>query len=467
MINLWHRFFQALQPPTNVEKVPIENHDQLYSQYRMRVFIGIFIGYAGYYLVRKNISLMIPMLEQSYGYSKSQQGLILGATSLCYGFSKFLMGWVSDRSNAKVFLSIGLLGSAFISCLYGFFPALFGSYFLLIAMMGLNGWFQGMGWAPCGRVMVHWFSVSERGSKMAVWNVAHNVGQSIPALFISLGAASYIGWTAPMLIPGICAIIVAALSYYFVEDTPASVGLPPVEEFKGEKASQQERHVRRLTPRQEFFYYVLYNKYLWYLAFANLFIYLARYAVIDWLPSYLTQVRHFSPELAGFSYSLYELAGIPGTLLCGWLSDKYFQGRRAPAGVLFMVLVTLVLYAYWLLPNDQVVLINLCVLALGFLIYGPVMLVGLHAIDLVPKSVAGTAAGFTGLFGYVGGATCANALFGWIVDNYGWDGGFALLMVSCFAAILFLSLTWQVGKDHQAARIKIKKLPISLSFGLR
>jgi OPA family glycerol-3-phosphate transporter-like MFS transporter len=39
----------------------------------------------------------------------------------------------------------------------------------------------------------------------------------------------------------------------------------------------------------------------------------------------------------------------------------------------------------------------------GFLIDGPVMLIGVHALDLVPKKAAGTAAGFTGLFHYVGG----------------------------------------------------------------
>ena len=41
---------------------------------------------------------------------------------------------------------------------------------------------------------------------------------------------------------------------------------------------------------------------------------------------------------------------------------------------------------------------------IGFLIYGPVMLIGLHALELAPKKAAGTAAGFTGLFGYLGGS---------------------------------------------------------------
>ncbi|KRF51663.1 hypothetical protein ASG97_07195 [Bacillus sp. Soil745] len=49
-------------------------------------------------------------------------------------------------------------------------------------------------------------------------------------------------------------------------------------------------------------------------------------------------------------------------------------------------------------------------IAIGFLIYGPVMLIGLQALDLVPKKAAGTAAGLTGLFGYLGGSVAANAI---------------------------------------------------------
>ncbi len=78
---------------------------------------------------------------------------------------------------------------------------------------------------------------------------------------------------------------------------------------------------------------------------------------------------------------------------------------------------------------------------IGFLIYGPVMLIGLQALELAPKKAAGTAAGFTGLFGYLGGSVAANALVGYTVDHFGWDGGFKLLIGACLLAILFLCLT--------------------------
>jgi OPA family glycerol-3-phosphate transporter-like MFS transporter len=408
----------------------------------------------------------MPELEHLYGYTKFQQGLMLGATSFAYGISKFVMGWVSDRSNAKVFLTIGLVCSGIISCLFGFYPALFNNYSLLLFLMYLNGWFQGMGWPPCGRIMVHWFSAKERGAKMAIWNMAHNIGQAFPAVLLSMGFTLWLGWNAALYIPGLLAIVIAFISYYLLEDTPGSVGLPSIEVYKQEPSlHQQDYELEKLTLIQQLNTYIFGNKYLWFLAFANLFVYLTRYAIIDWLPSYLVEVRGFSTEKASFSYSLYEVAGIAGTFLCGWMSDKFFDGRRAPAGVLCMILIGLVMNVYWFAPNNQPLLIDICILLMGFLIYGPVMLIGLHALDLVPKHVAGTAAGFTGLFGYVGGATCANALFGWIVDHYGWDGGFILLCLSCLFATFFLLLTWNAGRPEDKKKF-LKEKTVSLRYNI-
>ncbi|NMS52449.1 MFS transporter, partial [Vibrio parahaemolyticus] len=111
--------------------------------------------------------------------------------------------------------------------------------------------------------------------------------------------------------------------------------------------------------------------------------------------------------------------GIPGTLLCGWISDKLFKGRRAPAGILFMVLVTVAVMVYWFNPAGNPTVDMMALIAIGFLIYGPVMLIGLYALELAPKKAAGTAAGLTGLFGYLGGAVAANAILGYTVDHFG------------------------------------------------
>lgn len=103
-------------------------------------------------------------------------GLVANAVLFSYGLSKFFMAMLSDRANARYFMPLGLALSAVVNLLLAFVPVLSASVGVFAAMMFLNGWFQGMGWPPSGRVLVHWFSTNERGWKTSIWNCAHNVG---------------------------------------------------------------------------------------------------------------------------------------------------------------------------------------------------------------------------------------------------------------------------------------------------
>jgi OPA family glycerol-3-phosphate transporter-like MFS transporter len=117
-----------------------------------------------------------------------------------------------------------------------------------------------------------------------------------------------------------------------------------------------------------------------------------------------------------------------------------------------MFLVLIAVIVYWLNPAGQPSIDIGALMAIGFLIYGPVMLIGLYALELVPKKAAGTAAGLTGLFGYLGGAVVANIVLGYTVDYFGWDGGFYLLIGGCICAIVLIAMT----AKHEVAHIHKK-----------
>lgn len=434
---------RLLRPAPHKAQLPDSEIDATYKKLRWQVFVGIFVGYAGYYLVRKVFSMVMPdLIEQ--GFTKGQLGLALSAISIAYGLSKFVMATVSDRSNARIFLPLGLILSAITMIFMGLLPFATASVAAMFVFLFINGWFQGMGWPPCGRVMVHWFSVKERGTKMSIWNVAHNVGGGIMAPLAIAGISVFGVWQGKLYFPAVIALLIAFITYMLVRDTPQSCGLPSIEKFTNTHTkSYDQSHEKELSTRQILFDYVLVNKLIWYIAFANAFIYLVRYGVLDWAPTYLKENKGFSLSETGWAYFLYEWAGIPGTLLCGWLSDKIFKGRRAPATIIYMALVTVMVIVYWKNPPGNPLIDNLALVAIGFLIYGPVMLIGVHALDLVPKKAAGTAAGLTGLFGYLGGALFANAAMGYVVDHWGWDGGFIILVASCVLAIVFTAFTWK------------------------
>jgi OPA family glycerol-3-phosphate transporter-like MFS transporter len=411
----------------------------------MQVFLGIWVGYAGYYLVRKNFTLAMPYLIEQ-GYTKADLGLALSGVSIAYGLSKFLMGSVSDRSNARTFMSLGLMLSALTLIFMGTVPYATSSVAIMFALLMLNGWFQGMGWPPSGRVMVHWFSPHERGTKMAFWNVAHNIGGGLVGPIAILGVFLFSDWHSILYFHGYLALAVAVFIYLMVRDTPQSQGLPPIEAFHHDypKSFQYgDNHEAEFSAKQIFFDYVLNNKLLWTIAVANAFVYLVRYGVLDWAPTYLSEVKAFTFEESGWAYAFYEFAGIPGTLLCGWISDRVFNGRRAPVSIGFMLCTLVCVVIYWTNPVGNPNVDIAMLIGIGFFVYGPIMLIGVHALDLAPKKAAGTAAGFTGLFGYVGGAVSANVLIGYLIDAAGWDAGFALICGACVMAIILISFTWK------------------------
>jgi OPA family glycerol-3-phosphate transporter-like MFS transporter len=422
--------------------------DREYRRNRRSVFAGIFIGYAAYYLVRNNLALAIPDILKEYPqHSKADLGWALTALSIAYGVSKFLMGSISDRANPKYFLPLGLLLSSAIMFVSGTAKAMYASLGLVIAVQALNGWVQGMGWPPCGKLMVHWFSTRERGRVVSTWNVGHNVGGALVAWLALRGLMLFGDWGAKFYFNAMVAAVLAGVAFVLLRDTPQAYGLPPVEVYRNDfPPDYNAGSERTFTYREIFVEHVLSNKYLWAIAIANAFIYFVRYGVVNWIPTYLQTAKGFSFSESSAGWALYEFAAIPGTIACGWVSDTIFKGRRAPATILFMALTLVAVVVYWLNQHGPLWIDYAALFAIGFLIYGPIMLVGLHALDLVPKQAAGTAAGFTGFFGYVFGSAIAGSGVGWIADRWGWPGVFMTMVACCVLTIVFSAMTL----GHQA-----------------
>jgi OPA family glycerol-3-phosphate transporter-like MFS transporter len=432
-----------LRPATPAPPLPAEAVEPAYKRLRVQVFIAIFVGYAAYYLVRNNLALAIPDILREYPQrSKAELGSALTALSIAYGISKFLMGSVSDKSNPRYFFPLGLLLSAAIMFVTGTVKAVYASLAILVALSTLNGWVQGMGWPPCGKTMVHWFSTRERGRTVSLWNVAHNVGGALVATFALLGVALFHDWGAKLYFNAIIAAAIAVVVFLLMRDTPPSCGLPPVEEYRNDyPPGYSATDERILSFREIFLGYVLNNRSLWAIAVANAFVYFVRYGVVNWIPTYLETAKGFSFKQSSTAWTLYELAAIPGTLACGWMSDTVFKGRRAPASMLFMALTLVGVLVYWSNIRGPIWIDYAALFAIGFLIYGPIMIIGLHALDLVPKNAAGTAAGFTGFFGYVFGSAIAGTGVGWIADHWGWNGVFITMVACCVLTIAFTALT--------------------------
>ena len=184
---------------------------------------------------------------------------------------------------------------------------------------------------------------------MSVWNVAHNLGGGLIGPLAIVGLAVFNDWHSALYFPAFIAFVISILVYFLMQDTPQSYGLPSIEKWKNDYPEDyhHEKSEQELSAREIFFTYVFKNKLLWIIAIANAFVYLIRYGVLDWAPTYLSETRDLDLSSSGWAYFLYEYAGIPGTLLAGWLSDKVFKGQRAQVSIIYMILVLVFIFVYW------------------------------------------------------------------------------------------------------------------------
>ncbi len=411
-----------------------------YTYWRIRIFYGMYAGYVFYYFSRKSLTFAMPSMIHDLGLTKADVGLLATILSLTYGVSKFLSGVLSDKSNPRYFMGIGLIITGLINILFG----ISSSIIIFSILWALNGWFQGWGWPPCARLLTHWYSQKERGTWWGFWNTSHNTGGALIPLLAAYCAQTW-GWCYAMYIPGGLCILMGLFVINRLRDTPQSLGLPPIEKYKNDYPSSKVIE-NELTFREILLDYILKNKLIWILAAAYFLVYVVRTAFTDWTIVYLVEAKGYSLLKASTSVVSFEIGGIIGSLTAGIASDRLFNGKRGPVNVLFCFAASFGLIAFFFSPAGLSILELIFAFFIGFLIFGPQMLIGVAAAELSSKKTAGAATGFIGLFAYIG-AACAGYPLGRIAEVWGWSAFFITLILCGSLSSLLLLPLWSIKSN--------------------
>lgn len=494
-----------------------------FRSWQTRTLIATIVGYAAFYIVRKNLSVAMPKIGDDLGITKADLGFFLSAHGVLYGVSRFANGIWGDRANARYFMLAGLMLSVAANVFFGFSSTVL---LLGIAWM-INGWVQGMGFPPCCRLMTHWFPPDKLATKMSIWNTSHSIGA-----WITLAFCGFIvergGWRWCFFGPAILCTVAGLALFILLRDTPSSVGLPEIHEKKKKGALRPLDqammmawiglaagiviHLMGLKPgfaagtpglskvgwwllqalkagvvgwlcgfvfggivglaigffrrgsdepaeesgvsaeHKRFVRQHVYgNPYLWWISLANFFVYILRFAVLDWGPTLLKEMKGFSLQHASWMVIGFEAAGMIGMLIAGWVTDRFFGGRGSRTCVFCMIGGTLALLAFWKIGHGPWLAVG-CLGLAGFFIYGPQALIGITAANLATNRAAATAAGFTGLFGYA-----STIVSGWglgkLVQESGWNAAFAALMGVGALGMLMFVFAWP-AKAHGYAEQK-------------
>lgn len=431
--------------------LPLEERRKMWFKPFMQSYLVVFIGYMAMYLIRKNFNIAQNDMIETYGLTKTDLGLIGLGFSITYGIGKTVVSYYADGKNTKQFVPFMLILSAI--CILGFSASMGGgsiALFLMISFYALSGFFQSTGGSSSYSTITKWTPRKKRGTFLGFWNLSHNVGGAAAAGVALFGANVFFnGHVIGMFVfPSIIALIIGFIGLRYGSDSPEAYGLGKAEELFGEEISEEDRNTEenQLTKWQIFVQYVLRNKVIWLLCFANIFLYIVRIGIDQWSPVYAYQELGFSKDAAISGFALFEVGALVGTFLWGYLSDLA-NGRRALTACIALGLIVFTLEFYQFATNEFMYLTAL--FALGFLVFGPQLLIGVAAVGFVPKKAIAVADGVKGTFAYLIGDSFAKLGLGMIADGTpifgltGWSGTFAALhasAITCIGLLAFVAI---------------------------
>jgi sugar phosphate permease len=426
-------------------KLVSEQLSQTQRAWRWRIFAATWLAYAGFYLCRKNLSVTMPLLSADLGYSNLQLANIFFGYSLLYAVGQFGFGVLADRFGSRLIVTLGLLLAVGSNLVMGFAS----SFVMLTALACLNGAGQSAGWPGLVKTMAAWFHHRERGVIMAWWTTNYVIGGFIGTVFATFVVTSTwllpsLGWHRGFWVPAAGLLVITVVFFILVRNHPRDAGLPAMvaddEPPQTAEATSSKENSFLETART--YARMLGDPEVWTVAVGALFSKVTRYSFLFWMPLYLSQKLKYSVGEAGYTSSLFELAGFGGALAGGYFSDKFMQSRRLPVAALMMWGLAGACWLHPIMAGFGHVGVALSICLIGVLNYGPdTLLQGAASQDVGARWGVGKASGFVDGVSSIG-QLFSSYLVGYIAQNYGWDQLFYVFVVLALVGGAVMATRW-------------------------
>lgn len=429
------------------QKVPVSDSDnQQLIRWRISTFWVMLIGYVGYYICRGNLSAAFPLLEQEFGYTNTQLGLIASLSEMAYAAGKFVNGPLADRIGGRRIFLVGMAGAIFFNIVFAFSASLAA----FIIVWCFCRYFLSMGWGGLTKTIGNWYPSDRNGTVMGLISVNFQFGGVAATLFAGFLVAMGVPWQGVFLYPAMVLSAILAWSYFASRGKPDDV-IPGAIAYEGETAKTQladygeEENPAVSTILKTLIRLPIYRELLIFSFLTTLL----RSVFLFWTPKFLFDIG-LGASSAILRSAIFPLLGVLGTVFIGWYTDHHARnGDRARMMWMMLSVLVFCMIAISVLsaasePNFNLILFFLG--ASGFFLLGPYsMSSGCLTLDIAGAKGAGSCTGIIDGMGYIGGAIAAFAA-GAMSDYLGWPQVFMVLSV--FAVISTLS-AWFMSRGFQ------------------
>lgn len=312
-----------------------------------------FLGWVFIYATRNILSASMNSIQQEFGLTQSQLGLLNSVFFFTYTFAQIPSGMLGDKFGLKRMLIIGFL-------LFGVFTGLTGiatSFAVLVLMRAFVGIGQGTYYGPQYALSSAAIPLKHRGFGSAIINSGMAFGISLGLI----GAGFIINtmelnWRYSFYAFAIPTILVGVLFQVFIKEPPKTVGTPQAVDAAGQAQPAKKGLSKNIIA-------------IYVMVFCSLFGF---FVIQTWLPYYLQNERGTAAGQVGFVSSLVAWASIPGALIFSRMSDK-LRRRKLFIGLL-VVLALLSIMGCVYFENYNLMIVCLVVYGLtGKLALDPIL----------------------------------------------------------------------------------------------
>ena len=430
---------------------------------RRGVFALTWLSYATYYFARKNFPVAKRTIERDLGVTTAGLAAIDTGYLTTYAIGQFAGGWLGDRVGSRRMVGLGMIGSAALCAAFGASSTtnLFALFF------GLNGFFQATGWPGNVKAMAAWYGPTERGAVMGGWSTCFQVGPLV-ATALAAWLLQHAGWRWAFFGPAVWVALVGLGVLLFLQEAP----VPAAGETRDDPAPADAARVDagKARPRaataadhregvraahradvRAASMTALKNPVVWLLGLSYFGMKLIRYCIDFWQPYYLEKGLGYSGPTAAYASTAFQFGGIFGAVFIGYVSDRWFPGRRGAVAAVCTVALAASLALYGKVAPLGLVPNVLGMALIGFCLFGPDSLIsGVAAQDLGGPLAAATVAGFINGCGSIG-AIAQGAVVAGVSNRFGWQAVFQTLMLLAAFSSLALGAVWRLQRRDRPA----------------
>jgi len=329
------------------------------SRLMWRLMPFLFLLYIVAYLDRINVSYGVLQMRGQLGLSDRVYGRAAGIFFAGYFFFQLPSNLVLEKFGVRRWISVLMIAWGLISCLMIFIRGPI-SFYVMRFLLGAAeaGFFPGMIF-----YMKRWFPASARARAVA-WFMTANplagiVGSPISGALLGLHGAGLAGWQWMFLTEGMPAIILGAVVYVTLADTPQEAHwLSAEEKARLLETLESERLAESLVPQANYWKAAI-SPRIWFLSLVYFGVSTTMYGVTLWLPSVIRAFSGLSYFWTGVVAVIPFILTTAAMVLVGMRSDRTGERRWHTALSAFVAAAGLVVAGYTHSPVLVVAAISL------------------------------------------------------------------------------------------------------------